>query len=118
MQGPFTAAMVGLKSSMPLSKELIVGFSQNVPAKVPTDALAVLEVAPGAEDAAIGRQDPDPGVLLVAEPVPGRVQVVAEGAVDGVASLGAVKGDGGDVVFQLIGDEAHGCTLVSLGHRP
>ena len=62
-------------------------------------ALAVVEVGPGAEDAAVGRQDPDPGVLLVAEPVPGRVQVLAERAVDGVASLGAVEGDGGDVVF-------------------
>lgn len=35
--GPCTAAMVGLKSSMPDSKLLIVGFSQKVPANVPTD---------------------------------------------------------------------------------
>ena len=28
-----------------------------------------------------------------------------------------VKGDGGDVVFQCIGDEAHGCTLFVDVHQ-
>lgn len=37
MQGPCTAAMVGLNSSMPDSNELMVGFSQKVPPKVPTE---------------------------------------------------------------------------------
>ena len=83
--------MVGLNSSMPLSKQLIVGFSQNVPPKVPDRALAVLEVASGAEHAAVGRQDPNPGILVVAEPVPGRVEVLPERAVDGVAASGRLS---------------------------
>jgi len=37
MQGPFTAAMVGLKISHPLSNELWVGISQKVPVHVPVE---------------------------------------------------------------------------------
>jgi hypothetical protein len=36
-QYPLTAAMTGLKISQPLSNELIVGFSQNVPGKSPAE---------------------------------------------------------------------------------
>ena len=36
-QYPLTAAMTGLKISHPLSNELMVGFSQNVPANVPVE---------------------------------------------------------------------------------
>lgn len=46
MQGPCTAAMVGLNSSMPDSKELIVGFSQKVPPKVPTEPSPSLRSPP------------------------------------------------------------------------
>src|SRR5215469_12201229 len=46
MQGPCTAAMVGLNNSIPLSKELIVGFSQNVPPKVPTEPAPSLRSPP------------------------------------------------------------------------
>ena len=46
MQGPFTAAMVGLNSSMPLSNELMVGFSQKVPPKVPTAPALSVRSAP------------------------------------------------------------------------
>ena len=35
MHGPLTAAITGLNISLPLSKLLIVGFSQNVPLKSP-----------------------------------------------------------------------------------
>jgi hypothetical protein len=77
-----------LHSSIPVSKELIVGFLPKRAAEGADGSLAILEVATGAEHIAVGRQDPDPRVLLVAKPIPGRIQVLAERAVDGVASLG------------------------------
>ena len=46
MQAPCTAAMVGLNSSIPLSKELIVGFSQKVPPNLPTAPSLSLRSAP------------------------------------------------------------------------
>lgn len=61
---------------MPLSKLLIVGFSQNGAAEGSDGALAVLEIGAG-EHLAGGGQDAHPGVLLVAEPIPGRVQFCA-----------------------------------------
>ena len=60
--------MTGLKISQPLSNELIVGFSQNVPANSPIDPAPSL-MSPPAQNALPGAgDDPDPRVLLVAEP--------------------------------------------------
>ena len=44
MQGPLTAAMVGFQISIPDSKVVMVGHSQNEPGPVPRRALGVLEV--------------------------------------------------------------------------
>ena len=41
-----TAAITGLKISQPLSKELTVGFSQNVPANSPVDPRPALRSPP------------------------------------------------------------------------
>src|SRR5688500_5909436 len=46
MHGPFTAAMVGLKSSSPLSNELIVGISQNDAGNEPVDPAPSFRSAP------------------------------------------------------------------------
>ena len=46
MHGPCTAAIVGLNSSIPLSNELIVGFSQKVPPNVPTEPSPSLRSPP------------------------------------------------------------------------
>ena len=46
MQYPFTAAITGLKISQPLSNELTVGFSQNVPANSPVEPAPSRRSAP------------------------------------------------------------------------
>ena len=46
MQWPLTAAMVGLNTSRPDSKELTVGISQKVPGNSPTDPVPSLRSAP------------------------------------------------------------------------
>jgi len=72
-----------LNNSIPLSKELMVGFSR---ASERADrARTILQVCAGAVNVAVGGQDADPGVLVIAEPVPGRIQILAECAVDRVA---------------------------------
>ena len=76
----------------------MVGFSQNVPPKVPTEPSPSLRSPPAQKTLPLAVKNPDPGVLVVAEPVPGSVQVLAERAVDRVARLGAVEGDRGDVI--------------------
>ena len=97
--------MTGLKISQPLSKELTVGFSQNVPANSPVDSAAVAQVAPGAERPARAGDDGHPGLLVVAEAAERLVEVPAHLGVDGVEGLGPVVGDGGDMAVELVGDK-------------
>ena len=85
-----TAAIVGFQISMPLSNELTVGISQNEPGHVPAEPRAVVEVGADAERVARAGDDADPRVVVGAEPLPRRVEVVAQLAVDRVAHLGAV----------------------------
>ena len=101
-----TAAITGLKISHPLSNELTVGFSQKVPANSPVEPGAVRDVAAGAEGPAGAGHDGHPGLLVVAEPGEGVVEVPAHLPVDGVERFGPVVGDGGHVAVELVGGEA------------
>ena len=96
-----------LEQLHPLSKELIVDFSQNVPPKVPTDPSPSMRSPPARKTLPTLAVRIDPGVLLVAEQTvqARRSRSWRRSTVDSVAGLWAVKGDGGDVVFQYIGDE-------------
>ena len=67
--------MTGLKISHPLSNELTVGFSQKVPANSPVDSGSVPDVPAGTEGPAGSGHDRHPGVLVVAEPGEGLVEV-------------------------------------------
>ena len=49
MQGPLTAAMVGFQISMPDSKVVMVGHSQNDPDHSPVEPSGILEVGARAE---------------------------------------------------------------------
>ena len=46
MHGPFTAAIVGFQISMPLSKVVMVGHSQNEPGHDPVDPAPSVRSAP------------------------------------------------------------------------
>ncbi len=97
-----TAAITGLKISQPLSNELAVGFSQNVPGKSPAGLPFPAKVGADAEGAARAGDDADPRILVVAEPAERGVEVGAHLAVDRVEGVRPVVGDGGDVAVELV----------------
>ena len=94
--------MTGLKISHPLSKEFSVGFSQNVPGELPHGPRSVVQVRAGAERPARTGDDRHPGVLVVAEPREGVVEVAPHFAVDRVEDVGPVVRDGGHMTIESV----------------
>ena len=70
-----------------------------------------LEVGAGAEDVALlgagAGEDADPDLVVLLELVDGRLDALGDVAVDGVAGLGAVDRDDGDVALEFVVDD-HG----------
>ena len=94
--------MTGLKISQPLSKELRVGFSQNVPGNSPVDP------APSRRSAPAQNARPAPvtmatqALVLVTEAGEGGVEIAPHLAVDRVERVGAVVRDRRDMTVLLV----------------
>ena len=113
-----TAAITGLKISHPLSNELIVGFSQNVPPNSPA------EPAPSRMSAPAQNALPAPVTIAthasssVAEAIERGVEPAAHVAVDRVQRVGPVVGDRRDVPVELVEDDIVGHRASFAGRAP
>ena len=83
---------------------LEVGERADAGFEVGLDAGAVLEVAAGAEQSAGAGEDDDAGVAVGGGGFEGLAEFAEERSVEGVEALGAVEGDGGDLVFEFVED--------------
>ena len=105
-----------MKISQPLSNELIVGFSQNVPRELAGRARTVPQVGADAERTARAGDDRDPRVLVVAEARERVVEAAAHLAVDRVQRFRPVVRDRRDVIGALVFDRIAGNDDGMLDH--
>ena len=104
MAGPLTAAMIGFQISSPASRDWAEGISQKLWPPPPTAPEGSFRSAPAQKALPAPVTMPTHASSSSRNVRPGRVEVAPQFAVHGVACLGPVVGDGGDVAVAFVAD--------------